>query len=94
MTCIFEFRYTPSNEISFTKSKHNKSLNKNTKIFFGNIYPLPQPLLKDKHILKTGNSLNKNSMILLAIVVKITNWKTSRQNVYRNNKNNNFMTLQ
>ena len=62
MTCIFEFRYTPSDEISFTNSKHIKSLDKNTNIFFGIIYPLPQPLLEDKHILKTGNSLNYNNM--------------------------------
>ena len=62
MTCFFDFRYTPSDEILFTNSKHNKSLNKNTKIFFGIIYPLPKPLLEDKHILYTSNSLNNNSM--------------------------------
>ena len=45
VNCIFEFRYTPSDEISFTKSKHNKSLNKNTKIFFG-IIPTPTALVR------------------------------------------------
>ena len=52
MNCIFEFKYTPFDEIFFTNSKPNKSLNQNTKIYYGIIYLLPNPLLDDKKILR------------------------------------------
>ena len=81
MTRIFEFRYTPSDNVFFTNSKPNKSLNQKTKIFFGTVYPLPKSLLEDKHIVKTSNSLNNNNRILFAIVGKMINLKVSLQNV-------------
>ena len=61
MTCIFHFRYTPSNEMFFTNSKPNKSFDWNAETFFDIINPFPKPLLDNRLIAKSSNSLNSNS---------------------------------
>ena len=83
MTRIFEFRYSPSDNIFFTNSKPNKRLNQKTKIFVGTVYPLPKSLLEGKHIVKTSNSLKSNNRILFSIVVKMISLNVSLQNVYQ-----------